>query len=105
VLGGSGFFVLMMRRPPKATPLYSSAASDVYKRQVQNMVDHDWLDQYDDLEGMRDVMRRLDRRAQGDSGFEKGLNDMHKLYEELLEPFTHFMGDVRKRASDYVQNI
>ena len=25
---------LMIRRPPRSTPLYSSAASDVYKRQV-----------------------------------------------------------------------
>ena len=29
----SGIF-LMIRRPPRSTPLYSSAASDVYKRQV-----------------------------------------------------------------------
>ena len=28
-----GFF-LMIRRPPRSTPLYSSAASDVYKRQA-----------------------------------------------------------------------
>src|SRR5660398_111469 len=28
------FFFLMMRRPPRSTPLYSSAASDVYKRQI-----------------------------------------------------------------------
>ena len=28
---GAGF--LMIRRPPRSTPLYSSAASDVYKRQ------------------------------------------------------------------------
>eukprot|EP00826_Nyctotherus_ovalis_P010197 TRINITY_DN1270_c0_g1_i5.p1 TRINITY_DN1270_c0_g1~~TRINITY_DN1270_c0_g1_i5.p1 ORF type:complete len:311 (-),score=-30.60 TRINITY_DN1270_c0_g1_i5:38-970(-) len=27
----------MIRRPPRSTPLYSSAASDVYKRQVNNM--------------------------------------------------------------------
>ena len=27
-------FFLMIRRPPRSTPLYSSAASDVYKRQV-----------------------------------------------------------------------
>ena len=26
--------VLMIRRPPRSTPLYSSAASDVYKRQM-----------------------------------------------------------------------
>src|SRR5450759_2140341 len=26
----------MIRRPPRSTPLYSSAASDVYKRQVGN---------------------------------------------------------------------
>ena len=30
----SSFFFLMRRRPPRSTPLYSSAASDVYKRQV-----------------------------------------------------------------------
>ena len=27
----------MIRRPPRSTPLYSSAASDVYKRQVQHL--------------------------------------------------------------------
>src|SRR3546814_18981431 len=27
------FLFLMIRRPPRSTPLYSSAASDVYKRQ------------------------------------------------------------------------
>src|SRR5450759_4212448 len=26
----------MIRRPPRSTPLYSSAASDVYKRQVRH---------------------------------------------------------------------
>src|SRR3546814_4615605 len=29
------FFFLMIRRPPRSTPLYSSAASDVYKRQFE----------------------------------------------------------------------
>src|SRR5665647_3975404 len=27
----------MIRRPPRSTPLYSSAASDVYKRQAQHL--------------------------------------------------------------------
>src|SRR5674476_1169144 len=30
---------LSIRRPPRSTPLYSSAASDVYKRQVINLAD------------------------------------------------------------------
>ena len=29
----------MIRRPPRSTPLYSSAASDVYKRQVYELVE------------------------------------------------------------------
>ena len=29
----------MIRRPPRSTPLYSSAASDVYKRQISTLVD------------------------------------------------------------------
>src|SRR5674476_1598812 len=32
------FFFLMIRRPPRFTPLYSSAASDVYKRQIHGGV-------------------------------------------------------------------
>src|SRR5660398_189257 len=28
----------MIRRPPRSTPLYSSAASDVYKRQEQHVI-------------------------------------------------------------------
>src|SRR5660397_147701 len=29
----------MIRRPPRSTPLYSSAASDVYKRQTKNIIE------------------------------------------------------------------
>src|SRR5674476_62242 len=29
----------MIRRPPRSTPLYSSAASDVYKRQILHELD------------------------------------------------------------------
>eukprot|EP00831_Metopus_contortus_P061387 TRINITY_DN53240_c0_g1_i2.p1 TRINITY_DN53240_c0_g1~~TRINITY_DN53240_c0_g1_i2.p1 ORF type:complete len:122 (-),score=8.34 TRINITY_DN53240_c0_g1_i2:88-453(-) len=34
------FFFLMIRRPPRSTQGVSSAASDVYKRQVQNHCSH-----------------------------------------------------------------
>src|SRR5660398_132367 len=30
----------MIRRPPRSTPLYSSAASDVYKRQLEALLRH-----------------------------------------------------------------
>src|SRR5674476_975365 len=30
----------MIRRPPRSTPLYSSAASDVYKRQALSKAEH-----------------------------------------------------------------
>ena len=33
----------MIRRPPRSTPLYSSAASDVYKRQVHTEGTSPWL--------------------------------------------------------------
>ena len=37
----SSFFFLMIRRPPRSTLDRSSAASDVYKRQVQEDLDFD----------------------------------------------------------------
>src|SRR5660398_297079 len=36
----------MIRRPPRSTPLYSSAASDVYKRQVLETTQFDQDDEY-----------------------------------------------------------
>src|SRR5665647_3689601 len=33
----------MIRRPPRSTPLYSSAASDVYKRQLDHRVTEDFV--------------------------------------------------------------
>src|SRR5665647_3549680 len=33
----------MIRRPPRSTPLYSSAASDVYKRQITMSSAVDWM--------------------------------------------------------------
>src|SRR5660397_185823 len=35
---------LIKRRPPRSTPLYSSAASDVYKRQENNTVTNPQID-------------------------------------------------------------
>src|SRR5674476_1553638 len=46
----------MIRRPPRSTPLYSSAASDVYKRQV---FDFDAAGRVFGIE-MLDVSRRTD---------------------------------------------
>ena len=46
------FFFLMIRRPPRSTLDRSSAASDVYKRQL-----------LDDVLGVRGVARHAQRRA------------------------------------------
>src|SRR5660397_271595 len=35
----------MIRRPPRSTPLYSSAASDVYKRQVHHIADEGYCEE------------------------------------------------------------
>src|SRR3546814_1816164 len=43
----TGFFFLMIRRPPRSTPLYSSAASDVYKRQHVNSIYFNEIDGVD----------------------------------------------------------
>src|SRR5660398_242642 len=37
----------MIRRPPRSTPLYSSAASDVYKRQLLDMLTPIYLVTYE----------------------------------------------------------
>src|SRR5660398_194455 len=38
------FFFLMIRPPPRSTPLYSSAASDVYKRQINQYAAADYAE-------------------------------------------------------------
>src|SRR5674476_423766 len=44
----------MIRRPPRSTPLYSSAASDVYKRQVTGVVVVDLV--FELIAGNRDLL-------------------------------------------------
>ena len=54
------FFVLMIRRPPRSTQGRSSAASDVYKRQMYNEEQHfEPEDQYEDLRLMLDERGRI----------------------------------------------
>ena len=62
LLGMKVFFFLMIRRPPRSTQSRSSAASDVYKRQVHQVArpGHDELDVVHDLEhllgGMQEIL-------------------------------------------------
>ena len=53
----------MIRRPPRSTPKPSSAASDVYKRQVDNgpqamtQEGNDWIYSFDGLESLYRALR------------------------------------------------
>src|SRR5665647_1523808 len=58
----------MIRRPPRSTPLYSSAASDVYKRQVEHVEEDDRRRPHADVLGLEQdehVARVADREQQG----------------------------------------
>ena len=51
----------MIRRPPRSTPLYSSAASDVYKRQDYTLNDyHQPSDEYSDDWDMTGIEQTID---------------------------------------------
>src|SRR5660398_319802 len=52
----------MIRRPPRSTPLYSSAASDVYKRQVEHLRVR-LLDLVEQQHGVRPTPHRLGELA------------------------------------------
>ena len=65
----------MIRRPPRSTPLYSSAASDVYKRQPNG-----WMDQYGTCFGGRPQPRRRCVRW--------GPSPLPKTGAQLLPTFT-----------------
>src|SRR5660397_196322 len=87
----------MIRRPPRSTPLYSSAASDVYKRQLDILTDikagekeekdkklskkDEWLRQ-DNLSLLQVVKERLDKKEAS----EEYQNKTKK------EPFTFYTG-------------
>eukprot|EP00826_Nyctotherus_ovalis_P057648 TRINITY_DN7890_c0_g1_i5.p1 TRINITY_DN7890_c0_g1~~TRINITY_DN7890_c0_g1_i5.p1 ORF type:complete len:106 (+),score=39.98 TRINITY_DN7890_c0_g1_i5:26-319(+) len=49
----------MIRRPPRSTPLYSSAASDVYKRQVSTQ--STWDEKMS--KELAELQQKLDRAA------------------------------------------
>src|SRR5665647_2580055 len=52
----------MIRRPPRSTPLYSSAALDVYKRQQQVGVGVRLIDEVEQLDGPEPEVREARER-------------------------------------------
>eukprot|EP00825_Cyclidium_porcatum_P012947 TRINITY_DN16779_c0_g3_i1.p2 TRINITY_DN16779_c0_g3~~TRINITY_DN16779_c0_g3_i1.p2 ORF type:complete len:108 (-),score=44.26 TRINITY_DN16779_c0_g3_i1:63-386(-) len=64
------FFFLMIRRPPRSTHCISSAASDVYKRQEDDM--HVWVILKEDMEGLgieKEKKKKLPTQQNSQSGF------------------------------------
>ena len=82
----------MIRRPPRSTPLYSSAASDVYKRQSWEATKKKEKNRDSVLEGVPKSLpallqsRRIQEKA-ADVGFdwEKNSQVIAKVDEEIAE--------------------
>src|SRR5660398_324146 len=68
----------MIRRPPRSTPLYSSAASDVYKRQEDG--------EERSSEGDVDEPLPVPRDVQVDEGIREGFFTSHPPSAQALAP-------------------
>src|SRR5665647_2466560 len=79
----------MIRRPPRSTPLYSSAASDVYKRQPDAGVVFGGLGVVDVLPGQSGPVRRraggdLDGAVDGQAADDRGVRVQEECGSAVL---------------------
>src|SRR5660397_20388 len=72
----------MIRRPPRSTPLYSSAASDVYKRQVPSVLVRDRDEALRWLKGEVDEV--VDWSMAGDNPESARIQAVADILEEMI---------------------
>ena len=75
----------MIRRPPRSTPLYSSAASDVYKRQVNKET----------------IIKRIEQRKSIENRTDDDLNTIVKRYDKYMETTKPVLDFYSKNSNFY----
>ena len=87
----------MIRRPPRSTPLYSSAASDVYKRQVLKEAESEKTKMGDEYLSIEHVMLAFSSQ----SGLVKTiLNQSGVDYDKLLAGLREVRGSQKVDSPD-----
>ncbi len=67
-------------------------------RICKNMIEHDWLSQYQTIEGLELVLKRTNKRARFDVDFTKGLSILEAQIDILSALFASFYKDCKNQS-------
>lgn len=73
---------------------FPEPAQTITHRMIQGL----WLNQYKSMEGLADVMNRMNRKAKFDVQFENTLEIVHLQHDSLNALFLKFFQDIRREA-------
>ncbi|MGB0879589.1 MAG: acyl carrier protein phosphodiesterase, partial [Polaribacter sp.] len=59
------------------------------------LIEHNWLYNYQYLEGIKTVLEGMNRRTKGKSKMDMAIDDLKNLYTEFEQDFTLFFEDLR----------
>ena len=69
---------------------------------THRMIQGSWLDQYKSMEGLADVMNRMNRKAKFDVQFENTLEIVQSQHDKLNALFLHFYQDISREAVSWL---
>lgn len=72
--------------------------SERTKGMLPYMIEHNWLVNYQTIEGLHETLRRMDSRTQNESKMRFASNELKEYYSDFELEFTTFFEDVRVEA-------
>ncbi len=82
---------------------------DILPKKIQDllpsMIRHDWLNNYQYTEGIRQVLNGMNRRTKGISQMNLAIEDLENLEDEFEKDFMLFFEDLRIFSSEKLKQI
>jgi len=80
-------------------PEFLSELSEPVAMRLEGMLHHRWIDGYDTIEKLHQVLMRMDRRASFPSQFVSGIEDIAEHFETFASIFEEFYPTLREKLS------
>lgn len=75
------------------------------QKMMPYMIDHNWLLSYQTIEGIENVLVKMDNRMKRDSNMRFSVAELRTFYSEFEQEFTDFFEELRTHSKEKIQTL
>jgi len=75
------------------------------QKMLPYMIDHNWLLSYQTIEGIENVLIRMDNRMKHDSNMRFSVAELRTFYSEFENEFTTFFEEIKTHSNQRIQTL